>query len=356
VILLVDATKMTRTAAALVVGCRALDPELALRGVILNRVAGERHENVLRESIENSTGIPVFGSVRKLGLENLPQRHLGLLPWHEHPRALAFVDSAARIVEESADLPRILEVARAAPVFSDTVGEDLYEDLEGTAHSQLCIGVLRDSAFQFYYPENLEALGKTGARIMEISALDEHELPLIDALYVGGGFPETHASKLAENHQFRESLWNAVQAGLPVYAECGGLLYLSRNLVVDANVYPMAGVLPVETILKRKPQGHGYVRAEVCAANPFYPVGTQLTGHEFHYSSVSGLDRADIRCALRVTRGQGIDGERDGICTGNVLATYLHVHALGTPQWADGILRKAQEFQGAREQRGLSKL
>ncbi len=349
VVLLVDATKMTRTAAALVLGCRALDPELDLQGVILNRVAGSRHESVLRESIESATEVPVIGSVRKLALANLPQRHLGLLPWHEHPQAAEFVQSAAHVVEECIDLPRFLEVARTAPEVRAPASVAPFFGHHGQSHSTLRIGVLRDSAFQFYYPENLEALGKTGARIVEVSALEARELPTVDALYIGGGFPETHATRLAQNASFKESLRKVIQAGLPVYAECGGLMYLSRNLVIDSDVYPMVGVLEVETVLKKQPQGHGYIRAEVCSANPFYPVGTVLTGHEFHYSCVTGLDRAGVRCAFCITRGHGLDGERDGICTENVLATYVHVHALGTPEWADGILTRAEEFKRVRE-------
>jgi cobyrinic acid a,c-diamide synthase len=348
VILVVDATKMTRTAAALVLGCRALDPDLNVRGVILNRVAGERHERILRESIEGASSIPVIGSVRKLPLERFPQRHLGLLPWHEHPEALAFVEEAAHIVSDSIDLERLLEVARRASELDSQTGTDLFPVPKARTPSGLRIGVLKDSAFQFYYPENLETLRMRGAPIVEVSALESDELPDVDGLYIGGGFPETHAERLAQNHRFRESVYAAVERGLPVYAECGGLMYLSRNLVIDNRDFPMAGVLPVQTVLRRKPQGHGYMRAEVTGPNPFYPRGTVLTGHEFHYSMITGVEQSLSSCAFRIIRGHGIDGKRDGMCVRNVLATYLHVHALGAPQWADGILRKAAEFRSQR--------
>jgi cobyrinic acid a,c-diamide synthase len=348
VILVVDATKMTRTAAALVLGCRALDPDLDVRGVILNRVAGERHERILRESIEGASSIPVIGSVRKLPSKRFPQRHLGLLPWHEHPEALAFIDEAARIARDSIDLERLLEVAHGAPELESRGSLDLFAVPEARTPSGLRIGVLKDSAFQFYYPENLETLRRRGATIVEVSALESDELPEVDGLYVGGGFPETHAERLAGNHRFRQSVYAAVEKGLPVYAECGGLMYLSRNLVMDDKAYPMVGVLPVQTVLRRKPQGHGYMRAEVTGPNPFYPLGTVLTGHEFHYSMIAGLDPSFSSCAFRIIRGHGIDGKRDGMCVKNVLATYLHVHALGAPRWADGILRKAAEFRSHR--------
>lgn len=348
VILVVDATKMTRTAAALVVGCRVLDPELDLRGVILNRVGGARHEKILRESIEKAASIPVVGSVRKRPLKNFPQRHLGLLPWHEHPQALGFVEEASGVVEESVDLAWLLETAGSAREFDSRDARDPLGIPSGESASPLVIGVLRDAAFQFYYPENLEALRGNGAHIVEISALESEELPDLDALYIGGGFPETHARILSANSRFRESLRSAVERGLPVYAECGGLMYLSENLVIDGHRYPMAGVLPVETVLERRPQGHGYMRAETVSSNPFYPTGAILTGHEFHYSRITGLDAARVPCAFRIIRGHGLDGSKDGMCVRNVLATYLHVHALGMPLWAEGILRKAREFRATR--------
>lgn len=347
VVLIIDAAKMTRTAAALVVGCKALDPAVEIKAVILNRVAGTRHENVLRESIEEAAEVPVIGSVKKMPLEDFPQRHLGLLTLYEHPKATEFVEAAARIVEESIDLDRLLGISSSAGRLEvpDTVLQpppSLPDRCSGVR-----IGVLKDSAFQFYYPENLEALRVTGADLVEISALESNELPHLDCLYIGGGFPETHSDILAGNAVFKDSLRKAVEGGLPVYAECGGLMYLSRNLLVDENVYPMVGVFPVDTVLERRPQGHGYIRAEVTAPNPFYPLGTVLTGHEFHYSYVTGMYADTAQYAFKVLRGHGIDGERDGICTSNVLGTYIHVHALGTPLWARGLLAGAAEYHAA---------
>lgn len=343
VILTMDCTKMTRTAAAVVLGCRTLDPETHLKGVILNRTAGARHERVLRESIEKATSVPVLGAIRKLPLKNFPQRHLGLLPWHEHPGARGFTEEAAKVVEECVDLDAVLSIARAASPLA--IPEDP-PSVRGpsTIKETVRIGVLKDSAFQFYYPENLDALRSLGAIPVEVSALSDSELPDLDALYIGGGFPETHAERLADNTPFKESLAHAVEAGLPVYAECGGLMYLSRNLIIDDKTFPMAGILPVDTVLRQKPQGHGYTRVEADKDNPFYPQGTVLTGHEFHYSVVSGLDEAPVDCVFRVLRGHGLDGMRDGMCVRNVLATYVHVHSLGEPLWARGIVDRARAY------------
>ncbi len=345
VILIVDATKVTRTAAALVLGCTALDPQLNLQGVILNRVAGARHEAVLRQAIEDATPIPVLGSINKLPLENFPQRHLGLLPLHEHPRAGDFIQEAAAVVEQSMGLDRLLAIADTAPLLSVEAGWDYPECQNSTDSPPLRIGVLRDSAFQFYYPENLEAFSRNGAQLVELSALAQQTLPELDGLYIGGGFPETHAERLAENNIFKESLQSAVQKGLPVYAECGGLMYLSRSLRIDQKIYPMVGVFPVDTVLERKPQGHGYIRVEVSGPNPFYPVGSVLTGHEFHYSYVTGVDDPAATYAFRILRGHGMDGSHDGICIYNALGTYVHVHALGEPLWIEGILKRAREYR-----------
>jgi cobyrinic acid a,c-diamide synthase len=358
VILIVDATKVTRTAAALVLGCTALDPEVNLQGVILNRVAGARHEAVLRQAIEDATPIPVLGSVNKLPLENFPQRHLGLLPLHEHPRAADFIEEAAVVVEQSIGLDRLLAIADTARQSRVEAHWDYPESPNSIDSPPVRIGVLRDSAFQFYYPENLEAFGRNGVQLVEISALEHQKLPELDGLYIGGGFPETHAERLAENSVFKESLRSAVQKGLPVYAECGGLMYLSRSLRIDQKTYPMVGVFPVDTVLERKPQGHGYIRVEVSGPNPFYPAATVLTGHEFHYSYVTGVDDPAATYAFRILRGHGMDGAHDGICIYNALGTYVHVHALGEPLWIQGILKRAREYRSvigtaAREQHQL---
>jgi cobyrinic acid a,c-diamide synthase len=348
-VLIVDATKMTRTAAALVLGCRRMDPALDLRGVLLNRVGGERHERILRDAIEQDSGVPVLGSVSKLALENFPQRHLGVLPLHEHPQALLFVEEAAGIAEQCIDLERLLEIGSTAPELG-TNSQFLLPDVSvDPSIAGLRIGILKDSSFQFYYPENLEALQNTGAKLVEVSALRHAELPQLDALYIGGGFPETHAERLAENLVFKRSLREAVEQGLPVYAECGGLMYLSRNLLMDESVYPMVGVFPADTVMRRKPQGLGYIRVQVKRPNPFYAVGTVLTGHEFHYSSLVGLEPdADRLCVFEVLRGHGIDGLHDGVCVRNALGTYVHVHALGQPKWAQAVLKMAAQFHAMR--------
>ncbi len=348
VALVVDASKMTRTAAALVLGCKLLDPSVSIKAVILNRVAGSRHEKTLRESIEDHCSIPVIGCVNKLSLENFPQRHLGLLPLFEHAGANELIVQAAQVVERSIDLDRLVRIANTADPFNCDYSVNLALKRD-PSHVDLKIGVLRDSAFQFYYPENLSALSATGAKLVEISALESKPIPELDALYIGGGFPETHAECLAKNTVFKNSLFEAVESGLPVYAECGGLMYLARELTIDNTTYPMVGVFDVGTVLERVPQGHGYMTVEVVVHNPFFPVGSVFKGHEFHYSYIQSENVRRSSYAFKVIRGHGINGAYDGIFRNNALGTYLHLHALGAQEWAQHILNRAVQYHSAQK-------
>jgi cobyrinic acid a,c-diamide synthase len=207
------------------------------------------------------------------------------------------------------------------------------------------IGIIRDSAFQFYYPENIDALAEGGAEVVFISPLKEKELPELDALYIGGGFPETHAGQLAENKKFSARLKALADDGFPIYAECGGLMYLGENLVLEGESYPMAGILPLTFDFYKIPQGHGYTIVKVEGQNPYYDIGTEIRGHEFHYSRVSKWAGQKDDLVFRMQRGAGIEKDRDGIVYKNVLATYTHVHALGTPQWARALVRNAIQFK-----------
>jgi len=327
-------------------GCQKLDPEVDIRGVILNRVARSRQEQVLRLSVEKICGLPILGAVPRMENFPFPERHLGLLPPEEHLWVQNALDRARETAERYLDLKGLEAVARSAQSFSGPVEEDGEPSPQRVSPDGPVIGVIKDSAFQFYYPENLEALSDRGARIMEISAIQEKDLPPVDALYIGGGFPETHAKLLAGNAGFRRSLRAAVEEGLPVYAECGGLMYLGESLTLEGRDFPMVGIFPLGFAMERRPQGHGYTVLEVNQENPFFPVGTVLKGHEFHYSRPLGLREGRVSFAYKVKRGWGFDGEKDGLTYKNVLATYSHIHALGCDEWADGLFKKARTWRG----------
>jgi cobyrinic acid a,c-diamide synthase len=348
VILVVDCDKVTRTAAAMVMGCRNLDPEVDIRGVILNRVNGSRHAAVIRQAIEEYSGLPVYGTVPRMTDIPFTERHLGLIPPQEHDRIGRALTRAGVIAEDCLDIPGLLKVAESAsPWRVDAFPNPADPDPRG--EEPVTIGVIKDAAFQFYYSENMEALIDRGAKIVQISALDERILPLVDTLYIGGGFPETQAKRLAENDTFRLSLKAAAEAGLPIYAECGGFMYLGESLTIGDEHYPMVGALPVVFGMEKRPQGHGYTTLVVDRENPFFPVGTRISGHEFHYCRIHTLREDDGHTAYRVLRGTGMDGQRDGLCRKNILASFTHLHALGTPEWAGALIGKARRYREARQ-------
>ncbi|MBW2145837.1 MAG: cobyrinate a,c-diamide synthase [Deltaproteobacteria bacterium] len=339
VVLVVDCSLVTRTSAAMVLGCQQFDPDVEIKGVVLNRVARSRHESIVRSSIEKYCGVPVIGAVPRQEVNVFPERHLGLLPYEEHPATAEALAEALKMVEANIDLDKLLDVARQAVPMKQPL-----RLTRKKAHSRgrrARIGVMRDSAFQFYYHENLEELTRLGATLVEISALREKKLPEIDLLYIGGGFPETHAEALAENNEFRMSLKKAIECGLPVYAECGGFMYLGESLIFQGKTYPMVGALPVVFGFEHRPQGHGYTILEVRRPNPFFPEGSILRGHEFHYSRVLRWKENQCHMAFSVKRGHGLDGSWDGLCHRNVLAMYTHLHALGTKGWAQALIQKA---------------
>ena len=342
VILVLDCTKMTRTAAALVLGCMHLDTQVSIKGVVLNHISGSRHEAVVRRSMERYCGVPVLGAVPRQRSGGLPERHMGLTPHQEHDdtdRAILAVGDMAR---KYLDIEGILRIAKEAEQLPDT---DHERAKENGGERDIKIGVIRDTAFQFYYPENLEELENKGARIVEINSLEDDLLPDIHALYIGGGFPETHAIDLARNAQFRKALRRAIDEGLPVYAECGGLMFLGDALVVRGETYPMAGVFPLVFEMRARPQAHGYTVVEVERQNPFYPVGTIMHGHEFHYSAVLTPPGGDmLPTAFRMRRGNGIGGGVDGLWYKNVFATYTHLHAYGAQEWVEAMVRLAKKF------------
>ncbi|MDL2321717.1 cobyrinate a,c-diamide synthase [Desulfosarcina sp. OttesenSCG-928-B08] len=346
VILCVDATKITRTMAAIVGGIVAFDPGVKIAGVILNRVAGKRHQRILTQSIETYTGVPVLGAIPKLRKQEIPERHMGLVPTAEHGWAAPAVDAIRNVVAAHLDLDRIVAAASTATTVHRDTQCDIRPPVLSTPTIQKhpgrpIIGVLRDSAFQFYYPENLEALEAAGADLVFLSPLTDTRIPAVDALYIGGGFPETHARELEANADFRTQVKTLADHGLPIYAECGGFMYLGERLVLPEGSFAMTGILPLVFGFSDRPRGHGYTIIQVDRENPYYPVGTTLRGHEFHYSGVDAWTGRAQNLVFQMARGTGIAEGRDGICYKNVLATYTHIHALGTPGWAPALVEKA---------------
>jgi len=354
VLLVVDCTKSTRTVAALVLGCKQLDSRVDIRGVVLNKIGSSRQEKVIREAVREYTGIPVLGALRRMSEDIFRQRHLGVLPFQEHDAPAAIGDRLAALIEESCDLDEIESMARpvaAGPASMDERALDPEE--EAIAFGEpVRIGVLRDAAFQFYYPENLEALENEGAELVEINALTATELPELHGLYIGGGFPETSAAQLAANISFLDSLRHAVAEGLPVYAECGGLIYLGESILLDGESHALAGIFPVRFGLEKKPQAHGYTVLRTENVNPYYEQGLEIKGHEFRYSRILDWQGREEDLVFAMQRGVGFMGGRDGLVHNNVLALYTHVHALATPEWAGRLVDRARGYRRRVEESG----
>ncbi|MBU1196305.1 MAG: cobyrinate a,c-diamide synthase [Proteobacteria bacterium] len=344
VLLVLDCTKSTRTMAALLMGCIAFDPDIQICGVILNRVAGKRHEGKVRANIEKYCNVPVFGAIPKLTAEDFPERHMGLVTSDEHQFSDTAITAAVKVAEENIDLDAL---------YRCVLGQNTQDSFQMNENAQSCamdasdivIGVIKDSAFQFYYPDNIDALEKSGATIIYISPLTETTIPGVHAIYMGGGFPETHAPQLAQNELFKKKLKELSLSGLPIYAECGGLIFLGTSIRLDGVDYPMSDILPIRFGMSKRPQGHGYTKVEVVHDNPFYQKGEILKGHEFRYSSVLDIDYQDFEMAFKMERGKGILNKKDGFFKNNTFGTYTHIHALGSHSWAPSLVRKAAAYK-----------
>ncbi len=353
VLLVLDCTKSTRTMAALVMGCQQFDPDIRIIGVILNQVAGPRHRKKVTSNIQQFCGIPVFGAIPKLQSDDFPERHMGLVTSAEHGSSIQALDAVRNMALEHLDLDglyhAVINDCRTASCSENqrTGGSRsvLSSATGGSSEAQVVVGVIRDSAFQFYYPDNLEALENAGAKLVFISPLTQDRLPDVDALYMGGGFPETHAPQLAENRSFREHLNALAKDGLPIYAECGGLIFLGQSICLHGREYAMSGILPIWFGLALKPQGHGYTRVKVVHKNPFFPTGEVLKGHEFRYSKILKIEYQDSDMAFSMERGKGILNKKDGFHKYNTFGTYTHIHALGSVSWAPSLIKLARAYQ-----------
>jgi cobyrinic acid a,c-diamide synthase len=350
IILVVNTARMARSVAALVRGYQTFEAGTPIAGVILNNVGHARHQAKLRSAIERHCDIPVVGALSRDETLTIPDRHLGLVPRAEDDHLVPAIQACRRAVERDVDLDAILDIARAAPLLAGR------EDTPQGTHSLLNsdqpvgrpvvrIGVIRDRVFTFYYPENLEALADAGAELVFIDALRDAKLPQVAALYIGGGFPEMFMEELSANRSLRLDLRSAASDGLPIYAECGGLMYLARRLVWGSRAVDMVGALPCDVEMTDRPQGHGYVIAEATGDNPFMPPGSLLRGHEFHHSRIVNW-QGDLPTAYRLLRGNGLGHAQDGLVYRNVLAAYTHLHAAGSPAWAQGVLDQALAYMG----------
>lgn len=372
IVLVLNCTKMTRTAAAVVAGVAAFEP-VHIAGIVLNQVGSSRHEALVRKSIEMHTGIPVLGAIPRLRENPVPERHMGLQSIHAagedggqgSGNIEAILDCLADLVHTNCDVNALLAIARAASplppaapfwersgdddrIPQESIDSDRITSRRGghgnrtTGKSPVRIGYVRDAALWFYYEENLEALRRAGAELAELSLLSDTPWPEMDGLYLGGGFPEMLAASISTSPHLAD-IRNLSLDDRPVYAECGGLMVLCRELAVSGSIFRMADIFPVRTEFASRPQGLGYVEAKVDRHNPFLPCGLCFRGHEFHYSRCVSLEapknQGGMPSVLSLCPGRGLDGKgRDGLLVRRTFAAYTHLFAPAVPQWAPSFV------------------
>ncbi|MDP2762475.1 MAG: cobyrinate a,c-diamide synthase [Sideroxyarcus sp.] len=351
VFLVIDARGMTRGIAPLILGYQAFDRDINIAGVILNNLGGSRHESKLRQVIEHYTDVPVVGAIQHDERLNIVERHLGLMPSNESIAASAKIKQIGEAIAEQVDLDRLLLLSQKTPLAAPR--QVLANPLP--CGDKVRIGIARDRAFGFYYADDLDALQAAGAELVPFDTLHDARLPQVDGFYIGGGFPEACAVELEANAALRGEIKQAIARGMPAYAECGGLMYLSRSINYHGHTYQMVGAIPGDVKMHAKPVGRGYVHLQEDAGHPWprpdkasampSPQSSPserggerenqplIFAHEFHYSSLENLP-PESRFAYHVARGYGIDGEQDGLIVNNLLASYTHLRTIGGCYWA----------------------
>lgn len=351
VLLVVDCRGMTRGIAPLLLGYRAFDPALRFAGVVLNRVGGSRHESKLRAAIERYTDWTVCGAVAEDPRLAVVERHLGLMPCAEVDDAPEHVSAIGRIVGAQVDLDALLTRLPDTPCAqaAHRGGEPSVQGgvCQAVPTPRLRVGIARDRAFGFYYPDDLRALRDAGCELVPFDTLRDAALPEVDALFIGGGFPETCLAELEANVSLRHAIRSALDDGMPAYAECGGLMYLSRRIRWGGQTREMVGAIPADTQMHERPVGRGYVELEPTSAMP-WALGHPVRAHEFHHSSLDNIDPG-VRYAWKVRRGHGIDGRHDGLCVGNLMASYAHLRDAAGTGWATAFAGFARQCAGRRE-------
>jgi cobyrinic acid a,c-diamide synthase len=341
VLLVVDARAMARSAAALVQGFAGFDPALSLAGVVFNRVGSAGHLEYLQQALSQLKGIKCWGGLLRDQELCIPERHLGLTTAEDHRLDDTYLDRLAEVMETHLDLDGLLAAlpARALPE----------EPAPEAAPPTVRLGVARDRAFCFYYPENLELLAGLGAELVPFSPLEDRELPAdLHGIYLGGGYPELYAGQLADNKGLKQALKQRAAEGLPIYAECGGLMYLSREIRdLEGRTYPMAGVLPFTVQMLPRLKALGYREVTLTADGLLGPAGTRARGHEFHYSEIVGQPDG-VPHLYRLTPRRGGEAVAEGYCKNHVLASYVHLHFGSNPEVARHLVDRCRAYKDKR--------
>ncbi|MGH2621946.1 MAG: cobyrinate a,c-diamide synthase, partial [Anaerolineales bacterium] len=328
VLLVIDVSRTARSAAAMALGYAKLDPAVRLAGIILNRVGGTRHRDWTKEAIEGLTGLPVLGALPEAPNLELPERHLGLIPTAERRTLDGFLMELVPLIEAHVDLERLMSLASEAPPLPVPPASLFATNAQPHA---VKIAVAQDEAFSFYYADSLDLLTASGAELIPFSPIHDRALPEgAQGVYLGGGFPELFADRLTANEPMRREILEAARDGMPIYAECGGLMYLTEAIVdFDGAPFPMVGAIPGRAVMERGRLRIGYVEVEPLRQNILARPGTRLRGHEFHCARWD-----DSGFASPAYRLLNLDGRPEGYQCGNLLATFVHLHLATDPSLA----------------------
>lgn len=335
VVLVIDTQGMTRGIAPLLLGYQAFNKNIKIAGVILNKVGGPRHEKKLRDVIKQYTNVTVVGAVPRLKELDITERHLGLIPSNEATDTQDTINKIAEVIKKHVDLDLFVKIAATAEDLPNTKYQISSEQKPVT----LKVGIAHDAAFGFYYPGDLNAFKAEGVELVEFDTLIDKTLPDVDALFIGGGFPESWMKELEANTSLRQQIKDAIESGLPAYAECGGLMYLSQSINWKGKESQMVGAIPAEIIMNEKPQGRGYVSLEQTEDVLWNKseTNTHIYAHEFHYSGFKNLEdlesNPNIKYAYEMKRGSGITGVHDGLVYKNLLANYAHLRDTSKYHW-----------------------
>jgi len=342
ILLVVDVSRTAGSAAALVHGFKTFDQTLKLKGVILNHIRSQKHLDLTKEAIEKRAAVPVIGALPDAPNVVMPSRHLGLIPAPERNGLENFLAELTTFISQNLDLDRVLEIAHGA----DDLDANQKKEGSAAAGVRSRIGLAYDEAFNFYYRDNIELLEASGAEIVPFSPMHDSSLPSnLTGLFLGGGFPEAYAKQLEENQAMRASIKKAIQDEMPVYAECGGLMYLVESAQdLEASPHRMIGVLSGKAIMTRKLESLNYSVAHVIRKNILTDVGFTLRGHEFHYSKIEDV-ATDAKFAYEMKVGKGISGESDGWLQHNLLASYMHVHFAYDSRIAKNFVDACHKYQ-----------
>jgi cobyrinic acid a,c-diamide synthase len=338
VILVVDASSMARSIAALVHGFETFDPDLRLEGVIANRVASENHARFLAEAMESIPNIAFLGGLPRSKEITIPERHLGLVTSDEDPYTIDLFDKLASLMEEHLELEKLSSLPTSG-VKSNNI------PLPKASQSEVRLGVARDEAFCFYYQDNLDLLTHFGADLCFFSPIRDAQLPPnVTGLYLGGGYPELFARQLAENQSLKIEILAAAQGGMPIFAECGGFMYLTRSIEVENRDYPMVGLYPFRTRMLSRRKALGYREVVINKDSLLGPKGLRARGHEFHYSALIN-GSAEIAGLYQVCNRKGVEVGPDGFMVYNTLAGYIHFHFGSNPEMAGNFVASCREYK-----------